>query len=223
MVLEREDISPIENWSELEVYNWFKEIKLFDYLNLIKYKKLNGKDILNANNKFFIDNLGMEDDIIFKLRYEINKIKNNSFCKNMKLWGYGYNKNGQLGQMNYEKDYLKNLTKINLPVLKEENDFIISIKANKNYSVLLTKFGEVYITGNYSMKKKNEEFLGKKYYNENDNDNNTNTNTNNNQRFKWNNHAMNKKIKEIKKKAQFPIIIRIKKIHQKIKIIIING
>lgn len=205
MVLERDDILPIENWTENEVYEWFKEMKLDEYLNVIKYKKITGEDIIKGDEKFFVNNLGMEDNEIFKLKYETNKMKSNSICKNMKLWGWGYNKNGQLGQMDYEKDYLKNLAKINLPELKEENDFIVSIKANKDYSVLLSKFGEVYVTGNYSMKKKYEEFLK----------NNPNDNDNSNQKFKGNNHAMNKKNKKDKKESVLSIKDQVQKCNNK--------
>jgi len=175
MIYEREDILPFDKWTENEVYNWFKEMNLDEYLNIIKYKKITGMNILQADEKYFLDNFGMEDDIILKIQYEVNKMKTNSSCKNMKLWGWGNNKNGQMGQMNYEKDYLKSLRKINLPELKEENDFIVLVKIIKNYSILLTKFGEVYITGNYSMKNKHQESLiSNNNNNENENNNNNN-------------------------------------------------
>ncbi len=38
------------------------------------------------------------------------------------------NKIDQLGQMDYDKDYFNSLKKINLPKLKEKNDFILIIK-----------------------------------------------------------------------------------------------
>jgi hypothetical protein len=189
MILEREDIRPIENWSESEVYEWFKELKLDLFLNIVKYEKIKGSDLVNADEAFFTNNLGMEDDTIAKIKYEINVLKNNSKCKEMRLWGWGSNRYGQLGQMDYNKDYLKNLTKINIPDLKEKLDFIVSIKCLKNYSIFLTKFGEIYITGNYSMKKKLEV---------NSSNNNYNS-TNNNSNFSHNNHAKDKKSKRDRK------------------------
>lgn len=156
MILEREDLPPLEKWSETDVFQWFKDMKLDEYLNIVKYDKIKGSDLLDADETFFINNMGMEDDVISKLKYEINQLRNNSKCKNMKLWGWGSNKYGQLGQMDYHDNYLKNLTRINLPEMKENLDFIVSIKCLKNYSVLLTKFGEIFITGNYSMKKKSD-------------------------------------------------------------------
>lgn len=183
MIYEREDILPMDKWTETEVYNWFKEMNLEDYLNIVKYKKITGLNILQADKKYYVKNFGMEDDIILKIQYEVNKLKTNSSCKNMKLWGFGNNKNGQLGQLNYEKDYLKSVRKINLPELKEENDFIVLVKAIKNYSILLTKFGEVYITGNYSMKGKYQESL----INNNENENNKKNQGNNHNKDKKNN------------------------------------
>jgi hypothetical protein len=193
MIYEREDKIPLEKWTEKEVYNWFKEMNLDEYLNIIKYKTINGLNIIQADDKYFSDNFGMEDDIIMKIQYDVNKMKNNSSCKNMKLWGWGNNKNGQLGQTNYEKDYIKSLRKINLPELKE-NDFIIYIKIVKNYSIFITKFGEIYITGNYSMKTKYQESLIlKNDDNQIDNINININNTYNNKKTQTNKDKKNKK------------------------------
>lgn len=191
MILEREDLLPLEKWTESDVYEWFKDLKLDEYLNIVKYEKIKGSDLINADEAFFLNNLGMEDDVIAKMKYEINVLKNNTKCKSMKLWGWGSNKNGQLGQMDYNNTYLKNLTKINIPDLKENLDFIVSIKCLKNYSVFLTKFGEIYITGNYSMKKKIE-------LNNSNNQNNNSLNQNNITNY-GNNHAKDKKNKRDRK------------------------
>lgn len=180
MILEREDVPPLETWSEIDVYNWFKEMELDEFLNIIKYEKIKGSDLLKADNTFFLNIMGMEDDIIAKIKYEINKLRSNSSCRSMRLWGWGSNKNGQLAQMDYNKDYLKTLTRINLPEMKEDMDFIVSIKCLKNYSVLLTKFGEIYMTGNYSMKKKSE--MSSLF---------SNSNTTNNERGNNNNYQGN--------------------------------
>ena len=185
MILEREDLPPLEKWTEKDVYQWFKDMKLDEYLNIVKYEKIKGSDLIDADEIFFVNNMGMEDDIISKLKYEINQLRNNSKCKNMRLWGWGINKNGQMGQMDYFETYLKNLTRINLPEMKENLDFIVSIKCLKNYSVLLTKFGEIFITGNYSMKKKSDIISA--------------SNKNSNNTTNGNNHAKDKKNKRDRK------------------------
>lgn len=194
MILEREDVPPLEKWTETDVYEWFKEMDLDEYLNIVKYEKIKGSDLINADETFFLNNMGMEDDIISKMKYEINQLRSNSKCKKMKLWGWGSNKNGQLGQMDYSESYLKNLTRINLPEMKEDLDFIVSIKCLKNYAVVLTKFGEIFITGNYSMKKKFDAIASA-----NKNANNYNNNNNNYNNANGTNHAKDKKNKRDRK------------------------
>jgi len=151
--LEREDIKPLEKWNESEVQEWFKSMDLDEFLNIIKYEKINGKDISNGDETFFVNIMGMLDDQIKKVKYEINNVKNVS-CKKQTLWGWGSNKQGQLGQINYNQNFVKTPSKINLPQMKHENDFIVKIFCGKTFTLLLTKFGELFITGNYSSKEK---------------------------------------------------------------------
>lgn len=156
MVLERDELKPIENWKEDDVMEWFKNMKLDDYLNIIKYEKINGKDILNADETFFVNVMGMQDDHINKIKYEINNVKYTK-CKATKLWGWGSNKQGQLGLVN-SKDtntvFVKQPTLINLPDMNDNNDYIVKVYCGKTFSIVLTKFGEIYLTGNYDFKKK---------------------------------------------------------------------
>jgi hypothetical protein len=152
LVLERDEIKPIDKWDESEVIEWFKRMGLEDFINVIKYTKIKGRDILEGDESFFINVMGMEVDQIKKVKYELNNVKN-PFCKNIKLWGWGNNKCGQLGQLN-ANTFIKAPTLINLPELSNQNDYIQKIYAGKNFSLILTKFGEIYLTGNYSPKDK---------------------------------------------------------------------
>ncbi len=158
MVLEREDVKPIDKWSQTEVQQWFIEMGMDEYVNIIKYEKISGKDILEGDELFFFNVMGIKDDQYKKLKYEINIVKNIS-CRKSKLWGWGSNKLGQLGQINYNNNYIKQPTVINLPEMKDENDYVVKIYCGKTYSMLLTKFGEIYITGNYSVKEKAANFI----------------------------------------------------------------
>ena len=94
ILLEKEKVKSLEEWNNDEIYKWFEEMELDDYLNMIKYQKITGKDIVQGGKDYLIDFMGVEEDHLNKLNYEINALKFQSI-KNMKLWGWGNNKNGQ--------------------------------------------------------------------------------------------------------------------------------
>ena len=149
ILLEKEGVKPLEKWNNQEIYKWFEEMELDDYLNIIKNQKINGKDIVQGGKDYLLDFMGVEEDDLKKLNYEMNLLKYDT-SKDMKLWGWGNNKNGQLGLMNNE-NFVKNPTPINLPNMLND-DTIEKIFCSKTYSILLTKFGNIFITGNYSIK-----------------------------------------------------------------------
>ena len=171
LLLEKKILPPLEEWKTNEIYKWFEELNFNDYLNIIKYEKITGKDIYEGDYDFFINCIGMKDEDIKKLNYEVSKIKEGSY-KSLKLWGWGNNKNGQLGMINYNLNYVKVPTLINLPEL-QENDSIEKIYCGKGYSLLISNFGNIFITGNYSIKDK----IPKE---ENQNNNHHNINMHNN-------------------------------------------
>ena len=175
ILLEKKKIPPFEEWKSEEISNWFEEMNLDEYLNIIKYKNITGRDIIKGGKEYLIDFMGIQEDHLNKINYEMSIIKKGSF-KNMKLWGWGSNKNGQLGFVNYI-NFSKNPILINLPNLIDD-DTIEKIFCGKNFSVLLSKFGNIFITGNYFVKDKEKE--KNKKYNFNDNNNNNNNSNNNN-------------------------------------------
>ena len=149
LLLEKETIKPLEEWNSEEVYKWFEEMELDDYLNIIKYQKITGKNIIEGGKDYLLDVMGILEDHLNKVNYEISTLKFET-SKNMKLWGWGSNKNGQLGLINYQ-NFIKSPTQINLPNMMSD-DTIEKIFCGKTYSVLLTKFGNIFVTGNYSVK-----------------------------------------------------------------------
>ncbi len=190
ILLEKKKIPPFEEWKSNEISNWFQEMNLDDYLNIIKYKNITGRDIIKGGKEYLIDFMGVQEDHLNKINYEMSTIKNGTF-KNMKLWGWGSNKNGQLGFVNYI-NFSKNPILINLPNLIED-DTIEKIFCGKTFSVLLSKFGNIFITGNYLVKDKEKE--KNKNYNINDinnNSNNSNFNKGKNDKGKKNNKEKNK-------------------------------
>ena len=160
LLLEKKRIKPLEEWTTEEIYNWFEEMELDDYLNIIKYKKITGKNIVKGGKDYLVDVMGLLEEHVNKLNYEIGTLKFET-SKDMKLWGWGNNKSGQLGLMN-NQTFVKLPVQINLPNMMSD-DTIEKIFCCKSYSLLLTKFGNIFITGNYTIKeqshnnKKNKE------------------------------------------------------------------
>ena len=143
LLLEKEIVPPLSQWTTEEVYKWFEEMKLDDYLNIIKYEKISGKDLVIADNTFYENVMGMEEDQMKKVKYEVSRIKQ-GYGKNMKLWGWGSNKKGQLGLVNYSQAYVKTPTKLTLPILEQDMDSIEKIYCGKTFSLLLSKYGFIY-------------------------------------------------------------------------------
>ncbi len=152
LLLEKKIFPPLEEWTTNEIYKWFEELKFYDYLNIIKYEKITGKDIYEGDCDFFRNCIGMNDDNIKKLNYEISKIKK-GLTKYLKLWGWGNNKNGQLGMLNYNLNYIKVPSLIPLPEF-QDNESVEKIYCGKGYSLIISNFGNVFITGNYNIKDK---------------------------------------------------------------------
>ena len=68
-----------------------------DITNVIKYSKITGEMLANADEYFFSDVLGIVQEVEQdKLRFEIGKINEKQIGVS-KLWGWGNNKFGQLG------------------------------------------------------------------------------------------------------------------------------
>ncbi len=175
----------LQEWATNEIYEWFEELKFYDYLNLIKYEKITGKDIFKVILIF--SEIVFEWWYIKKLNYEISKIKL-SLTKYLKLWGWGNNKNNQLGMINYYLSYIKVTTLINLPEF-QDNERIEKIYCRKGYSLIISNFENVFITGNYNIKDKIEK-------DDNQNNNHHNVNMHNNNYNKGGNNKFNKKNKK---------------------------
>ncbi len=186
ILLEKEKIKPLEQWNNEEIYKWFEEMELDDYLNIIKNQKITGKDIAEGGKDYYLDFMGFQEDHLNKLNYEISSLKFKT-SKNAQLWGWGNNKSGQLGLMN-NQTYVKTPTKINLPNMLQD-DTIQEIYCGKTYTVLLTTYGNLFVTGNYTVK------------NQNNNDNQNNNNQNNNKKNKGKNKHHKDEHKEKSKKS----------------------
>ena len=170
ILIEQNYRMPLIDWSTEEVSEWFeKELGYEEDLKVIKYQKVTGKNILEGDRKYFQDILGMKVNKIKQLcNKEIKKVEQGN-VKNMKIWGYGNNRLGQLGLITTK--YSKIPIKLEIPEneLKNNNDFIIKIICSNTVSLLITKKGKIYICGNFNIKEK-QNILNKEDKNENENE-----------------------------------------------------
>ena len=155
ILLEQKYRIPLIDWGVDQILDWFeKEIGYEEYLKVIKYQNVTGKNILEGDRKYFKETLGMPVNKIKQLtNKEIKKVENGS-VKNMKIWGYGNNRSGQLGIVSNK--YSKIPIKLEIPEneLKLNNDFIVKIICSNTISLLLTKNNKIYICGNFNQKEK---------------------------------------------------------------------
>ena len=101
----------------------------------------------------FKETLGMSVNKIKQLiNKEIKKVENGS-VNNIKIWGYGNNKFGQLGLVNTK--YSKIPIKLEIPEneLKINNDFIVKIICSNTISLLITKKEKIMILMKIKRKK----------------------------------------------------------------------
>ena len=186
LLLEKTRLKPLEEWNNQEIYKWFEDMELDDYLNIIKYQKITGKDIVQGGKDYLLDVMGLEEDHINKLNYEMGTLKFET-SKDMKLWGWGNNKNGQLGLTN-NQTFIKLPTQVDLPNMMPD-DTIEKIFCYNEYTILLTKFGNIFVTGKYKLKEQTH--TSKK-----NNANNTNNQTNNKKNKGKNKHKEENKNKK---------------------------
>ena len=155
ILLEQNYKNPLIDWTMEEILDWFeKDIDFEEYLKVVKYQKVNGKNIVEGDKKYFKDILGMSSNKIKQLtNKEIKKVENGS-VKNIKIWGYGNNRLGQLGLASTK--YSKIPIKLEIPEndLKLNNDFIVKIICSNTISLLITKKEKIYICGNFNQKEK---------------------------------------------------------------------
>ena len=162
ILLDQQFRLPLNDWTTEEVYKWFEEeLGYEDYLKVIKYQNVTGKNILEGDRKYFKDILGMSVNKIKQLcNKEIKKVEEGSIKGNSKFFGYGNNKYGQLGLIDIK--YTKIPKKLEIPEneINNNNDFVVKIMCSNALSLLITRKGKIYACGNFNPKEKMDK-LGK--------------------------------------------------------------
>lgn len=63
LALERKDIQPLKVWGSEKVSQWVTTIGLGDCSNVVRYQKISGEQIENADNYFLADSLGIMQEV----------------------------------------------------------------------------------------------------------------------------------------------------------------
>ncbi|EAR97513.2 XPG I-region family protein (macronuclear) [Tetrahymena thermophila SB210] len=147
---EREQIPPMDQWNTEQVIQFLNSFEEFqDYINIVKYEGIKGSDLSNMNKKFMKDRLGLvRDDLQLKIQTEIIKYKETTY-KPEKLYGWGKNDSGQLGQAKCSNISIPK--EIEIPSLSV-NDEIDVIKVGWRNSLMITKEKRIFITENRERK-----------------------------------------------------------------------
>jgi uncharacterized protein (UPF0248 family) len=143
--LERDLIDSIDKWNNKQILEWAEKINFTDYLKILQYENITGKDLINADKKFLEDRLGLKkEDLQTKFFTEITTLAKPSFGK-QRLYGWGNNTWGQLGVQTPGTNVIHAI-EIPMPNLEKENDEILKIECGWKQSVIFTKNNNLWIS-----------------------------------------------------------------------------
>lgn len=136
---------------------WFRKIDLTEYINIVKYEKINGRDLIDGEKDFYIKMMGMLDmDHYQKVKYELSLVRNAKYINNI-LYGWGSNQNLQFN-IDSSSTFIRKPTKLSLPEEAFlENDYPKNIYCGKSTSMILTFYGKLFIMGNSALIKEQKE------------------------------------------------------------------
>ena len=133
-------IPAFKDWDNKRLTQWFVDIKLDKYMNIIRSTKATGKRIIEATEEWYEDNLGLDDiSEIVHINTEINKVRNITYSDPV-LYGWGLNQEKQLG-INTGTKEVKTPYKFELKVIDflNNNDYVEFVNINKIASFIITK------------------------------------------------------------------------------------
>jgi len=143
--VERDEIESVENWNNEEVLQWAEKINYTDFLKIIKYENVTGKNLVNVERQYLIGTLGINrEDLLTKFMTEISKVSKATHSKQI-LYGWGNNNWGQLGIYTGVAN-VNHPMKISLPDLEQDDDEILKIECGFKQSAILTKKKNLWIT-----------------------------------------------------------------------------
>ncbi len=152
LAMSQEDVPSIKEWGTNELVQWVEKNGFEDYANVIKYKKITGKDIDVADDKYLVDVVGLVDEnLLQKFSTERTRLKVPTVGRTV-LYGWGTNHHGELASKANSCKY-NNPTMLPVPDFPQ-NEYIKSIVCGFKTSALITSSGSLWVAGNVQALKK---------------------------------------------------------------------
>ena len=153
IAMSQEIIPPLKEWNNSKLIEWSETNGFEDYVNIMKYKKITGKEISEADAIYCQDVLGMVDEnIMQKFIKERGRYERSMIGKTL-LYGWGVNTAGALASRANSCKY-SNPTSIAIPELVD--DHVEKLFCGFKTSALITVKGSLWIAGNVQALKKPE-------------------------------------------------------------------
>lgn len=150
LALKQAKIAQVNTWSTEVLIDFMKENGFEDCCKVILNHEVDGSDMQNMNEKYFLETLGIrEPDRRNKLKYLLKQANSQGFSKKFEIFGWGRNKSMQLGPDGFAHNSPIKL----LPPDLVEGEKILSVHCDKVFSYLLTSTGKVLVLGGKSLAK----------------------------------------------------------------------
>jgi hypothetical protein len=140
IAMSQEIIPPLKEWSNTKLIEWSEASGFEDYVNVMKYKKITGKEISEVDVAYCQDVLGMVDEnLMRKFIKERRRYEESTIGKTL-LYGWGLNNGGALASRANSCKYF-NPTSIAAPELVD--DHIEKLFCGFKTSALITARGSL--------------------------------------------------------------------------------
>jgi hypothetical protein len=140
----QDSITRFETWSTSDLLKFMSKNGFEDCCQLIKNHEIDGKDLSDLSDKYFIETLGIrETDRRVKLRYLLKQSNASVFSKTFSVLAWGRNNFSQIGP---DINSVNVPTRIPQPALTDD-DSLKDVQSDKKHSYIITEKGKVLSLG----------------------------------------------------------------------------
>ncbi|OMJ88969.1 hypothetical protein SteCoe_8980 [Stentor coeruleus] len=144
LALMQKSVTPVGQWSTETLLKFMSSNGFEDCCQLIKNHEIDGTDLEDINEKYFIETLGIrEPERRCKLKFLLKQTNTQKYEKDFEILGWGRNNFMQLGP---EGIMINNPSIITKAVI-QDNDKIESLTCDKMYSYICTSNGKILALG----------------------------------------------------------------------------